>query len=40
MILKRNFGMLKIQWTGDRPTVVLQTRGLNNELFQEVVVKY
>jgi alkaline phosphatase D len=40
LIIKKNFGLLKIQWTGDKPTVTMQVRGLQNELFQEVVVKY
>jgi alkaline phosphatase D len=40
MIVKKNFGVLKIQWNGDKPIVTMQTRGLQNEMFQEVVVKY
>jgi alkaline phosphatase D len=40
MILKKNFGLLKIQWNNDKPIVTMQVRGLQNELFQEVVVKY
>lgn len=40
MILKKNFGLLKIQWNNDRPVVTMQVRGLQNELFQETVVKY
>lgn len=40
MILKKNFGMLKIWWENGRPRVAMQIRGLNNELFQETVVKY
>jgi len=40
MILKKNFGVLKITWNGDRPVVSMQTRGLQNELFQEMVVRY
>lgn len=40
MILKKNFGLLKIQWNNDRPIVTMQVRGLQNELFQETVVKY
>jgi alkaline phosphatase D len=40
MIVKKNFGLLKIQWNNDKPTVTMQVRGLQNELFQEVVVKY
>jgi alkaline phosphatase D len=40
LIIKKNFGLLKIQWTGDKPTVTMQIRGLQNELFQEMVVRY
>ena len=40
MIVKRNFGILKIRWDGDRPVVTMQVKGLQNELFQEVIVKY
>ena len=40
MIVKKNFGLLKIQWNNDKPTVTMQVRGLQNELFQEIVVKY
>jgi alkaline phosphatase D len=40
MIVKKNFGVLKISWNGDKPVVSLQARGHQNELFQEVVVRY
>jgi len=40
MQVKRNFGILKIQWNNDRPVVTMQIRGLQNELFQEQVVRY
>jgi len=41
MIVKKNFGMLKIQWNGEKPIVSLQTRGaIDNALLQEIVVKY
>jgi alkaline phosphatase D len=40
MILKKNFGMLKIRWEGERPVVTMQVRGHANELFQETVVRY
>ncbi|MDO8366350.1 MAG: alkaline phosphatase D family protein [Saprospiraceae bacterium] len=40
MILKKNFGVLKITWNGDKPIVAMQVRGQMNELFQEIVVKY
>ncbi len=40
MIVKKNFGVLKISWIGDKPVVSLQARGQQNELFQEIVVRY
>ncbi len=40
MILKKNFGVLKITWNGDKPIVSVQFRGQQNELFQEIVVRY
>jgi alkaline phosphatase D len=41
MMVKKNFGVLKIQWNGEKPVVSLQTRGANdNALLQEIVVKY
>jgi alkaline phosphatase D len=40
MIVKKNFGVLKISWTGNKPTVALQARGAQNELLQEIVVRY
>lgn len=40
LIIKRNFGLLKIHWENSRPVVNMQIRGVNNELFQEMVVKY
>ncbi|MFN0035146.1 MAG: alkaline phosphatase D family protein [Saprospiraceae bacterium] len=40
MIVKKNFGVLKIAWNGDKPIVALQSRGQQNELFQEILVKY
>jgi len=40
MILKPNFGVLKVTWNGNRPIVAMQVRGHMNELFQEVVVRY
>ena len=38
--VKRNFGLLKIQWDQDRPTVSMQIRGVKNELLQEITVRY
>jgi alkaline phosphatase D len=40
MILQRNFGVLKVAWNADKPVVTMQVRGLKNDLFQEVVVRY
>lgn len=40
MLVKRNFGVLKIAWNGPKPIVSMQVRGLDNELFQEFTAKY
>ncbi|MCS7035062.1 MAG: hypothetical protein NZM41_00190, partial [Saprospiraceae bacterium] len=40
MIVKRNFGLLRIQWEGERPVVGLEVRGLQNELLYEHTVRY
>ncbi len=40
MIVKRNFGLLKINWDQDHPIVTMQVRGVHNELYQEITVKY
>jgi alkaline phosphatase D len=40
MIVKKNFGLLKIRWDGDHPTVTMQVRGLQNEMYQEIIAKY
>lgn len=40
MIVKKNFGILKIYWVNDHPVVTMQARGPKNELYQEIVVKY
>ncbi len=40
MIVKRNFGMLKIIWNGSKPTVSMQVHGLDNEVFQQYLAKY
>lgn len=40
MIVKRNFGLIKVQWKGNKPSVVLEVRGPNNLLFQELHVDY
>lgn len=40
MILKRNFGLLKIQWDGNSPIITMEVRGLQNELFLQEVVRY
>lgn len=40
MVVKRNFGIVKISWNGEKPVVALQSRGPGNELYQEIMVKY
>jgi alkaline phosphatase D len=41
MIVKKNFGVLKIQWNGPKPIVGLQTHSAtDNALLQEILVKY
>jgi alkaline phosphatase D len=40
LVIKKNFGLLKIRWEGDKPTVAMQVRGLQNEMFQEIIVRY
>ncbi len=40
MIVKKNFGILKVYWINDKPVVTLQARGTKNELLQELTVKY
>lgn len=40
MVVRRNFGLLKIRWEGDRPVVSMEVRGLQNELLYEHTVRY
>ncbi len=40
MIVKKNFGLLKVRWEGEHPIVSMQIRGQLNELYQEVIAKY
>jgi alkaline phosphatase D len=41
MIVKENFGVLKVQWSGPKPTVIMQTHDAkSNDLLQEITVKY
>lgn len=40
MIVKKNFGVLKIRWEAGKPVVALQARGHGNELFQEIIARY
>lgn len=40
MLVKRNFGLLKIHWDGERPVVSMEVRGLQNELLYEHTVRY
>ncbi|MCB0528574.1 MAG: alkaline phosphatase family protein [Saprospiraceae bacterium] len=40
MIVKKNFGVLKVYWVNDHPVVTLEARGPKNELYQGITVKY
>lgn len=40
MIVKRNFGVLRIGWEGHRPIVGMEVRGVQNELLFDHVVRY
>ncbi|MCA0237876.1 MAG: alkaline phosphatase family protein [Bacteroidetes bacterium] len=40
MVVKRNFGVLKIRWEAEHPVVTMQVRGLQNELFEEIINRY
>lgn len=40
MIVKKNFGILKIRWEGEHPVVSMQVHGLQNEMFQEIIVRF
>ena len=40
MIVKKNFGLLKIRWEGEHPVVSMQVRGQQNQMFEELVVRY
>lgn len=40
MIVKKNFGLLKVRWEGEHPIVTMEARGLNNELFLSETVHY
>ncbi|MBL7828508.1 MAG: alkaline phosphatase family protein [Saprospiraceae bacterium] len=40
MIVQKNFGVLKIRWEGERPTVTMEARGHGNELFLSETVRY
>ena len=33
MVIEKNFGLLKIDWSGAKPRVTVEVRGLGNELF-------
>lgn len=33
LIIKKNFGLLKIDWSGELPKVMVEVRGLRNQLF-------
>ncbi len=40
MLVRKNFGLLKISWQGEHPTVSMQVRTTGNELLQEKLVRY
>ncbi|MEI6408319.1 MAG: alkaline phosphatase D family protein [Bacteroidota bacterium] len=40
MIVKKNFGILKIRWEAEHPVVTMQVHGLQNEMYQELIVHY
>lgn len=40
LVLKKNFGLLKVYWENDHPVVTMQARGLQNELLLEIKHKY
>lgn len=40
MIVKRNFGLIKVRWEAAKPIVTMEVRGLQNELLQDITVKY
>ena len=40
MIVRRNFGVLRVAWNKGKPIVRMQVMGLNNQLLDEVVVHY
>jgi alkaline phosphatase D len=40
MIVKKNFGLLRISWENGRPVVAMEVRGPQNELFQGITVRY
>lgn len=40
MIVKKNFGLLKIRWEGEKPVVAMQIHATNNEMLQEIIARY
>jgi alkaline phosphatase D len=40
MIFKKNFGLLRIRWEGEKPVVTMEVRGQQNEKFMEETVRY
>ena len=40
LVIQKNYGLIKIDWSGQEPKVTLQARGLNNSLFAEAVVDF
>lgn len=40
MMIKKNFGLLKIYWENGRPVVTMQARGAQNQVFGELTHRY
>jgi alkaline phosphatase D len=40
LIVERNFGLLRVHWINNQPVVTMQIRGVQNELLNNVIVKY
>ena len=40
LIIKKNFGLLKIRWEGEHPVVTMQVRGQQNQMYEEITVRY
>jgi len=40
LIIMRNFGVMRIDWTGSKPAVTLEVRGLKDELFLQKRIEF